>query len=379
MAFFRNGAVNRVYVHAGVVALAQAGGGAFVLVYLLRAGLAPPYVLLTIAAIAALRWALRPIVLPFAKRFGVKPVLIAGTLAVAAQYPVLSFVDGLGLTLLVLIATAAFGEMMYSLANNSFFAALGDDEHRGHQVSAREAIVALANIAAPLIGAWALLMFGPGPMFAGVGLVQALAVLPLIGARNPPVTGVPDASPQAKRAYAYGATDGWFDTWYIYVWQIALFLALGESFAAYGGALAFAAVLGAATGLVLGRHVDAGHGVRAVAVAFAASALVVVVRALAISDPLTAALAGASGSVAMAMMSPTIGGAVLPIAKRAPCAFRFHMATEGAWDLGCCAACLTGAALAALGIELVWATLLALPAAWLGARILQRIYLARSD
>lgn len=374
MAFFRNDAVNRVYVHAGVVALAQAGGGVFVLVFLLRAGLTAPFVLLTLAAIAALRWALRPLVLPFAKRCGVKPVFIAGTLAVAAQYPVLSFVDGVGPTLLVLIVTAAFGEMMYSLANNTFFATLGDDAHRGHQVSAREAIVALTNIVAPLIGAWALVTIGPGLMFAGVGLVQALAIVPLLGAPNPPVNGAPDSSPEAKLAYAYNATDGWFDTWYIYVWQIALFVALGDSFVAYGGAMAFSAIVGAATGIVLGRHVDAGHGARAVLIAFAASALVVVARAASIGDPWLAALAGASGSIAMAMMSPTIGAAVLPVAKRAPCTFRFHMATEGAWDLGCVAACLTGAALVALGADLIWTTLLALPAAWAAVCILQRLY-----
>lgn len=379
MAFFRNGAVNRVYVHAGIVALAQAGGGVFVLVYLLRAGIPAHFVLLTIAAIAALRWALRPIVLPFAKRFGVKPILIAGTLAVAAQYPVLVLVDGFGPTLLALIVTAALGEMMYSLANNTFFATMGDDEHRGHQVSAREAIVALANIAAPLMGAWALVTFGPGLMFAGVGLVQALAILPLLGAPNPPVDGAPDNSPEAKLAYAYNATDGWFDSWYIYVWQIALFMALGESFTAYGGAMAFAAVLGAATGIVLGRYVDAGHGARAVVIAFAASALVVVVRAASIGEPLLAVLAGAAGSIAMAMMSPTIGGAVLPIAKRAPCAFRFHMATEGAWDLGCCAACVVGAALVWSGVDIVWTTLLALPAAWLAVVIIQRIYRGARD
>lgn len=374
MAFFRNSAVNRVYAHAGIVALAHAGGGVFVLVYLLRAGLPAPLVLLTMGAIAALRFALRPAVLPFARRLGVKPILIAGTLGVALQYVVLAFVDGPGATLAALIAAAAFGEMMYSLANNTFFATLGDDEHRGHQVSAREAIVALANIGAPLIGAAALVAFGPGPMFVGVGFVQALAVLPLLGAPNPPVNGAPDASPEAKRAYAYNATDGWFDTWYIYVWQIALFVSLGESFAAYGGAMALAAILGAATGLLLGRRIDAGDGQRVTAIAFAAAALVVLARAWSLGDPLLAVLANASGSAAMAMMSPAIGGAVLPIAKRAPCAFRFHMATEGAWDLGCCAACVTAAALAWLNVPLAATTLLALPACWLAAVILQRIY-----
>ncbi len=374
MAFFRNSAINRVYIHAGIVALAHAGGGVFVLVYLLRAGIPAPLVLLIMAAIAALRFTLRPIVLPFAKRYGVKPILIAGTLGIAAQYAILGFIDGIGPTLLALILTAAFGEMMYSLANNTFFAKLGDDEHRGHQVSAREPFVALANISAPIIGAGALVAFGPGPMFAGIALVQALAILPLLGAPNPSVNGAEDQSPPAKLAYAYGATDGWFDTWYIYVWQIALFIALGESFAAYGGAIALAAILGAATGVILGRHIDAGHGRRAVIIAFAVSAIVVLARAASISDPLLAVLAGASGSIAMAMMSPTIGGAVLPIAKRAPCAFRFHMATEGAWDLGCSAACIIAAGLVWLGVDLIWTTLLALPAAWLAAAILTRIY-----
>jgi len=104
-----------------------------------------------------------------------------------------------------------------------------------------------------------------------------------------------------------------------------------------------------------------------------------VVRAASIGDPLLAVLAGASSSIAMAMMSPTIGGAVLPIAKRAPCTFRFHMATEGAWDLGCCAACVVGAALAWSGVDLVWTTLLALPAAWAAVHILQRIYTRAAD
>jgi hypothetical protein len=53
--------------------------------------------------------------------------------------------------------------------------------------------------------------------------------------------------------------DGWIGAGYHFVWQIALFLSLGESFVAYGGALALAALVGAVAGLVLGRHIDAGH------------------------------------------------------------------------------------------------------------------------
>ena len=53
MAFFRNDAVNRVYLHSGVHALAQAGGGVFFLVFLLRAGISIPVALLAQAAIMA--------------------------------------------------------------------------------------------------------------------------------------------------------------------------------------------------------------------------------------------------------------------------------------------------------------------------------------
>jgi hypothetical protein len=54
----------------------------------------------------------------------------------------------------------------------------------------------------------------------------------------------------------------------VFVWWIALFLSLGENYAAFGGALALAGVVGAVSGLALGRHIDAGHGGRAVWVAY---------------------------------------------------------------------------------------------------------------
>jgi hypothetical protein len=85
MAFLRNDAVNRVNLHSGVQALAQAGGGVFFLVFLLRAGVSVPAVLTALAAIQAGRFVLRPALLPLAKRWGLKPMLIIGTLGMAVQ------------------------------------------------------------------------------------------------------------------------------------------------------------------------------------------------------------------------------------------------------------------------------------------------------
>jgi hypothetical protein len=82
------------------------------------------------------------------------------------------------------------------------------------------------------------------------------------------------------------------DTFY---WSIALFLSLGESFVAYGGALALAALVGAVAGLVLGRHVDAGHGRSAVSYAIGVLVLTTVLRAAAPGHAVLAVVAMRSG------------------------------------------------------------------------------------
>ena len=184
MAFFRNDAINRVNLHSGIQALAQGAGATFFLVFLLRAGISVPAALVAQAAILAGRFVLRPAILPLAKRWGLKPLLIFGTLAMAAQYPLLAEVDGVGGALLVLCIATAVGELFYYPTYNAYFAAVGDAEHRGHQIGAREALMAVVGILAPLLGAWALLTAGPRWAFAAIGLVQALSAIPLIGAPN---------------------------------------------------------------------------------------------------------------------------------------------------------------------------------------------------
>jgi hypothetical protein len=63
-AFFRNSAVNLLNLHYGLHCIALYGGGAFFLVYLLRAGLAVPGVLVSLALILVGRFAVRPLVIP---------------------------------------------------------------------------------------------------------------------------------------------------------------------------------------------------------------------------------------------------------------------------------------------------------------------------
>ncbi len=240
-------------------------------------------------------------------------------------------------------------------------------------------MVSVIGIGAPLIGAWALVTLGPGRMFAAVGVVQAMAALPLIGAPNVPVKpSAPGAFRAARLGVVIALSDGWFDACFFFVWQIALFISLGKSLTAYGGAMALAALAGAVCGLMLGRHIDQGNGRRAVVIAASVAAGVVLLRAISIGSPWLALAANALGALVGSLIIPALATAHYNLAKAAPCPMRFHIATEAGWDVGCSAACLTAAGLAEAGIPLSAAILLGLPGLAVAAMAARRYYGRRS-
>ena len=76
----------------------------------------------------------------------------------------------------------------------------------------------------------------------------------------------------------------------------------------------------------------------------------------------------------MPLLLPALGTATYNLAKASPCPLRFHMATEGGWDVGCFAGCLVAAALSAYGASLSLAILLALPGIAASTGLLWRYY-----
>lgn len=375
MAFFRNDTVNLLNLHYGIHTLALSGGGAFFAAYLLRSGVPAPAVLAALAVILAGRFVIRPFVLVPARRFGLKPLVIAGTVMTGLQYPLLAEVRGVGWELLALCAISSAGDTLYWTCYHAYFASLGDADHRGHQLGAREAIAATVGIVGPLATGWALTTLGPRVAFDATAVVLLLGALPIFATRNVPVA---DAAPGAFRAAALGllmfVADGWIATGFYFVWQMALFLALGESFTAYGGAMALAALVGAVGGLLLGRYIDAGHGRRAAWLAAGSLGAVIALRTVSSSDPVLAVVANAAGALVPALYVPTVMTAVYNQAKASPCALRFHIATEGGWDAGAASACIVVAALLWAGVPIWLGIALSLPGAVAAFALLRRYY-----
>jgi DHA1 family inner membrane transport protein len=375
MAFFRNRTVNLLNLHFGIHSIALSGGGAFFAVYLLKAGLSVSWVLGSLALILAGRFIIRPVVVPIAVHSGMKALVIAGTCLSALQYPLIAEVHGVGPALLVLCLVAALGDTFYWSSYHAYFAALGNHEHRGSELGAREAIAALAGIVSPLVTGWVLVAFGPRMAFGVTGVLLVSAALPLIWT---PEMVVARHAPGAFKAAIPGMklflADGWITAGYYFVWQIALFLSLGESYTAFGSALALAALVGAVAGLFLGRLIDAGHGRRAVWYASGALVFTTVLRAVAPGHVLLAVVANALGALVVCLYIPTLMTAVYNQAKRSPCTLRFHVAAEGSWDIGGASGCLLAALLSELGVSLSASILLSLPGAAAIFVLLRRHY-----
>ncbi|HUO11599.1 MAG TPA: hypothetical protein VMU37_02475, partial [Caulobacteraceae bacterium] len=80
-----------------------------------------------------------------------------------------------------------------------------------------------------------------------------------------------------------------------------------------------------------------------------------------------------------ALVTPVMMAAVYNLAKASPDPFRFHIVSEGAWDVGCGSGLIAAAILAALGGPLAIAILLAIPAAVATAWLLWRYYGAHPE
>ncbi len=377
MAFLANRTINLVNLHYAIHSVAMGGGAAFVSAFLLKNGISPPLVLGSVALILAARFVLRPIAIGFAIRYGLRQLLIAGSILSALQYPVLAEVHEVGGVLVAFCLLGALGDTVYWSSYHAYFASVGDDDNRGKHVGTREAVVAIIGIFAPLAAGWLLQEAGPRVAFGLTALVVALSAIPL--AWTPNVDVARETPPGSFKASLPGAIifvgDGITAAGYHFAWQIVLFVALGADLMAFGGALALAALVGAAAGIALGSYIDAGHGRLALRIGVGALATVAALRAIASGDPTLAIIANALGALAGCLYVPAVMTAVYTIGRRAPCTFRFYVVTEGGWDIGGALGLGVAALLVGSGLPLWTGVLVALPGAALVYARVRRFYI----
>lgn len=371
MAFFKNRAFNYIYAHGALQSFAGYGGEAFAFVYLLKAGISAPIVLLAIGCLFGSRLVFRNAVLPFAKRFGLRNALVFGILLEATTYPILSQVNSADWKLVAYLTLWAISSSFYWTTYHAYVSLIGDNEHRGTQSSGVEFIGMLMSIVAPIVTGTLLTYFSPIVAFGVVAIAMACSAIPLMFTPNLQVKQHAVMPREALiKAVKFMFADGLRAGSFHFTWLIALFITLGSSFAGFGGALSVAGVVGALIGLFTGKMVDLGNGRRALQVAFLALTMAVLARAFGYSMVWSAVLANAFAVVIWPIYSTATGSRIYNLARQSPCPLRYHIVAEGGWDLGTTVGCFFSAALVHFGFSYFWPLLVALFGCGLGYWVL---------
>lgn len=370
--------LQRIYLHSGLQSFVEASGGIFIAGFLVSRGFSYPVALASFALILLSRFALRALVLPLAQRSGLRNTLLTGVAIRAASFALLPFVTQVGPLLALFLAVSGLGSVLYWTSWHAFMPALTATDQGGRQVSIQQATSAIVGIVAPATGGLLLAHAGPLPAFLAIAALQLATALPLLGGPNPQVE--PEAAldrtvaAHARRLYF---NEGFHSGCSVVIWNLALFASLGEHFDAFGGAIAAAGVAAAAGSLIVGRLIDGGRPRHSLIVAYGAAALALALKGVAFAHPLLAIAATALGALVLPMTATAMLAPLYAMARQSPCVLRFSMATEGGWDLGCSAACLTAAAMLGAGASFRLPILLGLAAVAAMAVMLDRWYARR--
>ena len=346
MRFFNNSSINRIYLHSALMGLSEYSGSAFVMIFLLKVGIALPLVFLSLAAIVLLRLLFRQMVLPFARRFGIRSTLMLGIGIGTLSYVPIGFVHDVGLMLILFLVLAALGDAFYWACFHATSAKLGDVEARGAQVSGVQLVYSISNIAGPLLGGFLQVAAGPIWAFLFAGLVRLLSAWPLLSTPNTKMDASAKISGHSKRfaAQVY-FFDGFGNACVGSAFRLALFITLGENFQSFGVAQATAAIFGAVMGLGIGRLFDLGHHKWSTAIGMIAAALSVVAATLGYMSPIPAVAALALGAIIGPLYNSAYNTRVYNLSKASGDALRFQIWGEGGWDLGAASGCIIAALL----------------------------------
>ena len=371
--------VTRLAAHTILHQLAFGICGAFSAVFLLRTGLTPAQIFLTLTVMLAVRFACRPLVLVLAPLLGLRALLMVGTCLSAIQYPLLARVQGVDAALLLFCVVTAVANTFYWTSYHAFFSVVGNAERRGRQVGIRQVLAAGAGVLGPLAGGTILTLSGPWVAFGTAALVELTAIVPLLGMAAPivPPRAPPGAYTASRMSVLLFATDAWIMSTAVPAWSIIMFEALGGRYDVFGGALALATLAGTLGGMILGRTIDRGHVRRAVWINAAVVSASLAMRVFCGSDPVSVFVVAVLASLLGGTYIPSLMTAVYNEAKAAPCAFRSQFAAEGSWDVSGAVASLIAATIAAHGVPLQWAIMLAFPAVAAQAVLLGSSYARR--
>lgn len=344
-----------VTIHSALQAFAENTGGLFMTAFLVKQGVSQPLALAAFAALVMTRYAMRPVILPLAIGLGLRAVVLIGIAIRSLGYILLGFVTRADGWMLGYVLAMGLGSVLYWTAWHAYNAAIADHATRGQQVSLQQAASAGVAIVAPVLGGLIHDRMGAVAGFALIAAIQLAAAWPLRLAPDVRVAAATKVDRAVIRfAQPLYCAEGLHSGAVNVVWNLALFVSLGERFGAFGGTMALSGACAAGASLLIGRRIDAGQGRAMVPLAYGCAGVAVVIKAIAWRHPIAAIAATALGALVSPITQVALLAPLYVMARRSACPLRFAMATEAGWDLGCALACMLAAGVLALGASYAW-------------------------
>ena len=347
-------------VHCVLLSLAMSLAGGFVGAYLLRLGFSLATTIAMYAALLAVRFSMRAVMLPIVRRLGMRRAMLFGALIAAFQFlPLIKAEQPMWLSAWILIVSA--GECIYWPIYHAANAVCGGAGHRGRQIAVRQMVCSVISVIGPVAGGLILTRLGPAAEFGIATLVCLVATLPLMCLGPIDLGTMPTIRQSLRVADPVGlcafAADGWMCAGVGIAWPMILFSTLGSSYDALGWANSAAGIAGALAGLGCGKAIDRGHRSQISHSVAAALLIGIALRVASGWAPWAAFAANAVGAAVGGVYYPVFMSVVYDRAKRSGSAYQFHLSTEAGWDSGAILGCLAAAAVAWSGAPVTLAVL----------------------
>lgn len=262
MVFLSNRNINYLNFYLGLVNLLDQSYWIFIPIYLYKQGFAISSILLIYVVMNLTRIPLRFCCLPLMQNFGVKPVLMLGTIGYALSFLFLPMVKQFDFWLIAYIVFFAFFNGLHWFAFHTFYSLCGEAESRGRHVAVGQALTIGLAALAPLASAFVIDKYGFSSYFFLPCLLAVLMLILLSRCQNIFVTVHP-ISIGKKLVFNLGARVFLLDAASFYpmffCWMFAMYIYVGE-INVLSGIISFGICMQILWQLILGALIDKGKG-----------------------------------------------------------------------------------------------------------------------
>jgi MFS family permease len=350
--FLSNRGINMLNIHIGIAGFANNFGSIFIAIFLYQNGISIPYIFLGYAIGFFARLVLRPIALKFCLKYGLKKVLIIGTLFYAANYPILGQVEGVDIWFYGFFLLFAITDVFYWLPYHSIFTIIGDDEHRGKQTSIRDGVYMFGEFLAPIISGIMILKFGYQSAFYVAMLLMFLAIPPILKIENLDIKKLQkkNKKPISKKGFWLYAGYG-FAMNNELIWTILLFLIVLNP-AYFGGLIGLAVLIQIIINMFIGHKFDTGKGKRIYQLGSLLIAVSIIIRGIWVDTISEVIMSDIIIVLGYLFFDNIFNSAFYNISSKSQNPLNFQYFAEMGWDIGAGLAALMTATLTYYGYSL---------------------------